>query len=609
THEQADFDALAALLGVHLLDEHAIPVLPRRINRNARAFITMYGAELPFVEARELPAGPIETVTLVDTQSLNTLKGMSKKTRVHVVDHHPRRNDLPEEWTVRLHQLGACTTRFVEELRETNGNLTMIHATLLLLGIHEDTGSLTYANTTARDAQAVAYLLDQGASLRLAIEYLNPPLSIEQRRVYQQLLSAAETHEVNDHHIVIACARLEEMVEEISSIAHKMRDLLDPDALLLLVHTNEGIRLVARSTTDNINVAELSARFGGAGHDRAAGSLMHPDTLVKPGEVGDPLEVAYQELIRVLPDYVRPHISVRELMSPRPHVLSSATPAQEASQLMQRYGYEGYPVVENGKVIGLLTRRAVDRAIAHKLNLTAASLMNAGEVWVHPFDSIERLQQVMSTSGWGQVPVTDADSGEVIGIVTRTDLLKTLSRREEPVQEKPNLAQRLETALPPAMLALLQVISAQAHHHRQAAYIVGGFVRDLILERPSLDFDVVVEGDAIALARSLARHYGGRVVSHSRFGTAKWHIGDSSAEVLRHLPAAVKLKPEDLPKTLDLISARTEFYDYPTALPTVERSSIKLDLHRRDFTINTLALRLDGRHYGNLYDYWGGLAD
>ncbi|HSV85402.1 MAG TPA: CBS domain-containing protein, partial [Levilinea sp.] len=363
THEQADFDALAALLGVHLLDEHAIPVLPRRINRNARAFITMYGAELPFVEARELPPGPIETVTLVDTQSLNTLKGMSKKTRVHVVDHHPRRSDLPGEWTVRLHQLGACTTRFVEELRETNGNLTMIHATLLLLGIHEDTGSLTYTSTTARDAQAVAYLLDQGASLRLAIEYLNPPLSIEQRRVYEQLLSASETHVINDHHIVIACARLAEMVEEISSIAHKMRDLLDPDALLLLVHTTEGVRLVARSTTDNINVAELSARFGGAGHDRAAGSLMHPHTLVKPGEAGDPLEIAYRELIKVLPDYVRPHIAVKELMSSRPHVLSATTPAQEAIQLMQRYGYEGYPVAENGKVIGLLTRRAVDRSL------------------------------------------------------------------------------------------------------------------------------------------------------------------------------------------------------------------------------------------------------
>jgi tRNA nucleotidyltransferase (CCA-adding enzyme) len=69
------------------------------------------------------------------------------------------------------------------------------------------------------------------------------------------------------------------------------------------------------------------------------------------------------------------------------------------------------------------------------------------------------------------------------------------------------------------------------------------------------------------------------------------------------------LRAIDLPDKLDLITARTEFYERPTALPTVERSSIKLDLHRRDFTINTLALRLDGRHYAELHDYWGGLSD
>ena len=105
---------------------------------------------------------------------------------------------------------------------------------------------------------------------------------------------------------------------------------------------------------------------------------------------------------------------------------------------------------------------------------------------------------------------------------------------------------------------------------------------------------MVVEGDAIALGKALGKKYGGRVTSHKRFGTAKWFLSES-------LDLGIE--------TLDLISARTEFYEHPTALPTVERGSIKLDLHRRDFTINTLALRLDGHHYSELHDYWGGLAD
>jgi tRNA nucleotidyltransferase (CCA-adding enzyme) len=127
----------------------------------------------------------------------------------------------------------------------------------------------------------------------------------------------------------------------------------------------------------------------------------------------------------------------------------------------------------------------------------------------------------------------------------------------------------------------------------------------LLLEHPSLDFDIVVEGDAIALSRALGKKYGGRVTSHSRFGTAKWYVKKSRFAKQGSSPVL----QSSIPEFLDLISARTEFYEHPTALPTVERGSIKLDLHRRDFTINTLALRLDGNHYGELHDYWGGLAD
>jgi tRNA nucleotidyltransferase (CCA-adding enzyme) len=172
-------------------------------------------------------------------------------------------------------------------------------------------------------------------------------------------------------------------------------------------------------------------------------------------------------------------------------------------------------------------------------------------------------------------------------------------------------------------LYLLKTIARAAHEQRIALYIVGGFVRDLLLDRPGLDFDLVVEGNAINLAKSLAHIYGGRVTSHTRFGTAKWLLTGIRTELAKELALEWQDQPgprsentgkpalngEELPSSIDLITARTEFYTHPTALPTVEQGSIKLDLHRRDFTINTLALRLDGRHYGELHDYWGGLND
>jgi len=571
THEQADFDAIAALYGAYLLDENAHPVLPRRMNRNARSFITLYGADFPFLDPRDIPPGAVEMVTLVDTQSLITLKGMGERTRVRVFDHHPLRKNNPPDWEVTAFDLGATTTFLVEAIHERGVNLTPSQATLLLLGIYEDTGSLTFSRTTARDARAAAWLLEQGADLGIAVKFLNPPLTNEQREIYDQLVSAAETHEINGHRVVLACGQATELTEEISTLAHKLRDLFDPDALLVLVQTIEGIRLVARSTTDNIDVSAIAAHFGGGGHDRAAAALIKKDESGRmkdeDGETRHSSLITQirDELLTTLSAHIRPSLTVAQVMSRRPRLLAPETPVHEAAQMMTRYGYEGFPVARDGKILGLLTRRAVDRALSHRLNLTAASLMEAGEITVQPGDSLQQVQALMIESGWGQIPVVEPETGKVIGIVTRTDLLKTLERRPRPAHH--TYAKKLERGLPPEHLALIRAVAGEAEALRLPAYIVGGFVRDLLLDRPGLDFDIVVEGDAIALARALSAKYGGKVTSHRRFGTAKWNLEHSTFDLR--------------PSTLDLISSRQEFYEHPTALPTVERGSIKLDLHRR----------------------------
>ena len=596
THEQADFDALASLLGAYLLDETAVPVLPRRMNRNVRAFVTLYGAELPFVDPRDLPNEPVESICLVDTQSMATVRGVGLDTRVHIVDHHPIRSDIPSAWTISNEDVGATTTIFVEDLQEQNGGLTMIQATTLLLGIYEDTGSLTYTRTTARDLHAASYLLEQEANLRVASDFLHHPLSPEQQKLYDTLRNHLESYQIHGHSIVIGCGNAQGLDEELSTVAHKLRDLLDPDALFILITTRGGVQMIGRSTSDHIDVAEITARFGGGGHSRAAASLIK----------GRELDEVHEELIALLPEFVRPAITVAEIMSYNPQILTPDTPVAEAAERMQRYGYEGYPVVRDGRVVGLLTRRAVDRALAHKLNLTAGSLMNGGEVIIHPDDSIDRLQHLMTDTGWGQIPVIDEGNGEIIGIVTRTDLLKILTSQTTR-QGQMNYAEKLEGAMPKVRLELLKAMAVIAYEQKAAFYIVGGFVRDLLLERSSQDFDLVVEGDAITLAQQLQARYGGRLTTHSRFGTAKWLITNIRAELASTFNASENAS--DLPEYLDLISARTEFYTRPTALPTVERGNIKLDLHRRDFTINTLALRLDGSHYGELHDHWGGLKD
>ncbi len=604
THEQADFDALAALTAARLLDGKAVAALPVNVNRNVRAFLTLYGAELPLTLWHDLPRKPVTRATLVDTQTMPSVHGLTAETAVQVIDHHPRRPNLPAHWQVHIEPLGAITTFFVEEIRRCGLRLSPIQATLLLLGIYEDTGNLTYESTTPRDVFAAGFLLEGGASLETANAFLNPPLTPQQRILYDILLANTEVRTIKGSAIAVAHAPIEGLSDEIAAVAHKLHLTLETDALFALVSVPAGVQMVARATGDRVDLPGIMAQFGGGGHKGAAAALVKGQTL-------DEVRAA---LWRILPQFVRPPLTVGEIMSRRPQVLSPQTTAREAAELMRKFGYEGYPVVENGRVVGLLTRRAVDRALSHDLNLPASAIMQAGDVTVRPQDSVEHLQQVMTDTGWGQVPVVD-DKGKIIGIVTRTDLIKALAPKPR-LPSLHNLAAQLEASLPPARLALLR---AAAHHAEKlgfALYIVGGFVRDLLLSRPSIDFDLVVEGNAIALARSLSKSFGGRVVAHRKFGTAKWQIAairEELASALRpYLPpgkAGSSIKAEDLPAALDLVTARTEFYTHPTALPTVAHASIKLDLHRRDFTINTLALRLDGRHYGELHDYWGGLQD
>lgn len=596
THEQADFDAFASLLGARLLDPQSEALLPVRLNRNVRAFLTLYGDQLALLESIDLKRRTIDQVTLVDTTHLPSLKGIGEHTTVHVVDHHPADDTIDPGWHVHQDQVGATTTLLVEAMQEVGIEPDAMTATAMLLGIYEDTGSLAYPGTTPRDVRASAWLLENGANLSIAAEFLDHPLSPAQRAVYEDLLSSAETVDIHGLSVVVSSAVADELVDEISSLAHKLRDVFDPAALFVLVGLKDNVQLVARSSSDNLDVGLLAEEFGGGGHARAAAALIR----------GQDLETVRRRLLARLPERVRPLKTVGEIMSRGPQLLAPGSTISQAAEMMRRFGHEGYPVVADGEVLGLLTRRAVDRAMSHKMGQEdVVSVMKTGSLVVHPQDSVEHLQQLMIAQDWGQVPVVDPQTGEIIGIVTRTDLLSTLV--DPPLKRPaPQMARELERALAPARLGLLKLVISQAELHRDALFVVGGFVRDLLLKQHSHDFDLVVEGDAVRLALELASRFGGKVSSHRRFGTAKWRLDRNNPELIQALGGG---DLQSLPETLDFVRARTEFYTHPTSLPSVRSGSIKLDLHRRDFTINALALRLDGRHYGQLLDPWGGGDD
>lgn len=590
THENADFDAIASLLGAHKLYPNARPVLPRRVNGNVQSFLALYGTGLPFVDPDTLPRGQhVRRVILVDTQSLTYVRGMSKDVNdVLVIDHHTPPDVLPVGWRFQGETLGATTTLLVEALSARMTPISRVEATLMLAGIYEDTGSLTYAATSSRDLRAAAWLVEQGASLEVVADFLEHPLTPMQQTIYDALKEHVETLEIDGHPVALSWAESPPNTdEEISTLAHKLRDLLDPSALFVLVEIGGNTQFVARSSTDDINVAEVAAHFGGGGHDRAAAALIRHRHAID----------VFTELRDLLPGFVRPRVKVRDVMSLGVRTVRASEPIHAVAQLMLRTGHEGFPVVgPEGNILGLVTRNAVDRARQHQWEYQPVErVMQHGAVSVSPEDSVERVRALMIQTGWGQIPVVEG--GKLIGVVTRTDLIRLPLSEANAVQQ--DIIRRMEHYFPAPLLTLIRQIGELAAQQGYNVYFVGGIVRDLLLGHPLVDVDIVVEGHAITLGKALADKFGGEIHTHSRFGTVKWMLPEWGELVIGYR----------LPDFIDLVTARTEFYEHPTALPLVERSSIKQDLHRRDFTINTLAIRLDPPRWGELLDFYGGKAD
>ncbi|HSM72565.1 MAG TPA: hypothetical protein VK851_13560 [Anaerolineales bacterium] len=169
----------------------------------------------------------------------------------------------------------------------------------------------------------------------------------------------------------------------------------------------------------------------------------------------------------------------------------------------------------------------------------------------------------------------------------------------------PNYSDLLEKSLDASRLELLHLLAHHASMLQMPLYLVGGVVRDILLEYPVREFDLVVEGDSAVFADYILKKIGGRVLVHSKFKTATWTINESTLERL-DFPA---FQQTDFSLSFDLVSARSEIYASPGALPTVTRSTIEDDMRRRDFTINAMAMRLDGNHLGELVDVLDGRSD
>jgi tRNA nucleotidyltransferase (CCA-adding enzyme) len=405
------------------------------------------------------------------------------------------------------------------------------------------------------------------------------------------LMASATKNIINGVEVVIAKTKSDRYIGDFAVLVQKFMEMENLNVIFALAQMENRVYLVARSRFPEVNVAEIAFEFDGGGHPQAASATIIGKTLIQIEEDLNTLLVSRINFERLAKDI---------MTAPAIHILPEAT-LKEAGDILTSYNINVLMVIdENTKLKGYISRPMVDRAVFLGLEeRPVKEYMNVEFFHVSPETTLNEIQDLIINNKVRILPVLE--DSKLLGVITRTDFLTILIEKsptpqflydseEIPrfVREK-NIGNLLKERLPNKIITLLKHLGETADKLDFHAFLVGGLVRDVVLKRKNFDVDIVIEGDGIQFAKTFADHFDAKVRSYPKFGTA------------------VLVMPDGF--KIDVATARIEHYESPAALPVVKLSSLKRDLFRRDFTINTLAVHLNKGHYGTLIDHFGAMRD
>jgi tRNA nucleotidyltransferase (CCA-adding enzyme) len=309
--------------------------------------------------------------------------------------------------------VGSVTTLLVEELRARGFQIDREEATLFSLGIHEDTGSLAYARSSSRDAMALAWLLGQGAQAGLLQRFLRPPLDVMERELLVRLLEGVRDVPRFGTSIGVAALETDDVPASLARVSTEAFRILPHDALFCAYRLSSGkTHVIGRAQANTVPMGTILKELGGGGHAGAGSATVHDASL---DEVVALLHEGVERCCRH-PQFVR------DLMSSPVRTVAPDMPLSNLAHSLREWGHTGVPVVEDGKLIGVISRRDVERAQREgRGSLAVKSCMAHRVRTVGPDAPLSEALERMTAHNIGRLPVLDG--ARIVGILSREDVL------------------------------------------------------------------------------------------------------------------------------------------------------------------------------------------
>jgi len=418
THKNTDFDGLASVIAATLLYPQAVGVIPKSVNSNVGRFLSTHKTAFNIILPHEVDLERVKRLIVVDTDQWSRLEVLDKLQEknlqeIHLWDHHSG-GDIEASWVCQ-EPMGSTITLLVREMKNRGMKLTPLDSTVLLIGLYEDTGHLSYPSTRPEDAAAAAFLLENKADLNVTSAFLNPPYEEQQRNTLFSMVKDTMTFQHRGYSIGINVIKPDRKISMLAAIVSMYRKIINADAVfVILINDTKSCTIIGRSGVERIDIGKIMKHFGGGGHS-AAGSATVKTIQLDPAAIKN-------ELIAQVQENRTSGATVADLMSFPVSSVSPETPMKQVRDMMHEQKIHGVLIIEEQKLLGIIVLWDFKKLkFTRQWHHPVKAFMIRDVTTIPPDMNPSQATKIMVDKNVGHLPVEH--DGRIIGIVTRTDVL------------------------------------------------------------------------------------------------------------------------------------------------------------------------------------------